>query len=424
MISGSREGRAPEPKLEMSDTSSVGFVADVVIIGAGPVGLSAALACRALDLRTIVVEGESENRLRPGSRALFLHHEPLAELATFEPGLDREIIDAGMLWPGRRYLYRGKEFYRRTFAPGRGKAHGTSLSQVETERILMRAVRARGIDVRWNTTVTNVRTDPDGVSVDIAGAQTLRARYAIACDGARSTTRKALGITMDGENLDSRWVIVDVGDITENALAPELVFHYEHPALDGLNVLLIPFKGGWRIDLQCKTQADLDRMGTPEGVRAWLPKIVDAAYADTVQWISTYRFNKLAAATFTDANRRVLLAGEAAHLFPPFGGRGLNSGVVDATRSARAIAQALVAPDRATARAIVDEVALDRRDAARFNMEAAAIGIAIMAPPTAWMKLRRTLAVAILPWSKRARYWLSLGPNGLVGGRPGKAGIY
>jgi 3-(3-hydroxy-phenyl)propionate hydroxylase len=283
----------------------------------------------------------------------------------------------------------------------------------------MRAVRARGIDVRWNTTVTNVRTDPDGVSVDIAGAQTLRARYAIACDGARSTTRKALGITMDGENLDSRWVIVDVGDITENALAPELVFHYEH-----LNVLLIPFKGGWRIDLQCKTQADLDRMGTPEGVRAWLPKIVDAAYADTVQWTSTYRFNKLAAATFTDANRRVLLAGEAAHLFPPFGGRGLNSGIVDATRSARAIAQALVAPDRETARAIVDEVALDRRDAARFNMEAAAIGIAIMAPPTAWMKLRRTLAVAILPWSKRARYWLSLGPNGLVGGRPGKVGIY
>jgi 3-(3-hydroxy-phenyl)propionate hydroxylase len=151
---------------------------------------------------------------------------------------------------------------------------------------------------------------------------------------------------------------------------------------------------------------------------------MDRKYADHIRWISTYRFNKLAAERFTDDERRVLLAGEAAHLFPPFGGRGLNSGIIDAVRSARAISQALVAASPADAKALIDEVALDRRDAALFNMEAAAIGVRIMAPTSLWLKLKRQFAVAAIPWSKRARYWLSLGPNGTVGGRPGKAGIY
>jgi 3-(3-hydroxy-phenyl)propionate hydroxylase len=399
-------------------------VPDVAVIGAGPVGLTAALACHGLGLRTLIVEAESEGRVRPGSRAIFLHREPLSELATFEPGIDEQILDAGMLWAGRRYYFRGREFYRRTFPPETSKAHGTSLSQADTERILMRAARARGIRFLWDTTVSGVRVDDDGVTLATDSGIEVRARYVIACDGARSVARKALGITMAGENLDSRWVIVDVGDIESGALPPELVFHYEHPAMNGLNVLLLPFRGGWRVDVQCKTQADIDRMGSPDGVREWIPKIMDARYADRIQWISTYRFYKLAAERFTDEKRRVLLAGEAAHLFPPFGGRGLNSGIVDATHAARAIAQALVAPSPAAARALIDEVATDRADAAIFNMEAAAIGVRIMAPDSLWTKLQREAAVAIMPWSKRARYWLSLGPNGIVGGRPGKAGIY
>lgn len=397
---------------------------DVAVIGGGPVGLTAALACRALGLKTVIVEADSASRVRQGSRALFLHREPLTELAQFEPGIDEQIVDAGMLWAGRRYYWRGREFYRRSFPPQAGKVHGTSLSQAETERILMRAVRGHGIPFLWDTTVRGLRVDDDGVTLETDGRPEVRARYVIACDGARSAARKALGIGMSGENLDSRWVIVDVGEIDDGALPPELVFHYQHPALDGLNVLLIPFRGGWRIDVQCKTQADIDRLGSAEGVRAWLPKIMNARYAEDIRWISTYRFNKLVAERFTDDKRRVVLAGEAAHLFPPFGGRGLNSGIIDAGHAAQAIAQALVAPTRAAAYASIDAVALDRHDAAKFNMEAAAIGVRIMAPDSLWTRLKRQAAVAVMPWSKRARYWLSLGPNGIVGGRPGKAGIY
>jgi 3-(3-hydroxy-phenyl)propionate hydroxylase len=400
---------------------SVDDIPDVAVVGAGPVGLTAAIAARARGLRTIVIEAESENRTRPGSRALFLHTEPLAELAKHAPGIDTKIYDAGMLWGGRRYFFRGKEFYRRTFPPASSRAHGSSLSQVETERILIDEVRAQRIPIRWNTSVTGVHVDDGGVTLETDANTTIRARYVIGCDGARSAIRKAVGIAMAGENLDSRWVIVDVGEIEKNALPPEMLFHYEHPALDGLNVLIIPFKGGWRIDVQCKTQADVDKLGSPEGVRAWIPRIMDAGYADTIRWISTYRFNKLTAERFTDDSRRVILAGEAAHLFPPFGGRGLNSGIMDAVGAVDAISRALVATTPAEAKAIIDEVATDRRDAARFNMEASAIGVRIMSPKTLAEKAKRRAAVAIMPWSKRARYWMSLGPNGTVGGRPGKA---
>jgi 3-(3-hydroxy-phenyl)propionate hydroxylase len=410
--------------LASSETLFGDRIADVAIVGAGPVGLTAALACRSLGLAPVVLEADAQDRIRPGSRAIFLHREPLGELDAVEPGIAARLIAAGMLWAGRRYYFRGKEFYSRSFAPESGKSHGTSLSQVDTERILMSAVRAHGIDVAWQAAVSGVRVVDDAVEIAVDGGRTLRARYVIAGDGARSVVRKALGIQMRGEILDSRWVIVDVGEVERDPLPPELIFHYEHPALDGLNVLLVPFKGGWRIDVQTRTQAALERMGSPDGVREWLPKLIDRRYAENIRWISTYRFNKLTAERFTDEARRILLAGEAAHLFPPFGGRGLNSGIVDAISAARAIARAHSVPDAAAARAAIDEVAIDRRDAARFNMEAAAIGVGIMAPNSPWRKIKRGVAVAALPWSKRARYWLSLGPNGIVGGRPGKAGIY
>jgi 3-(3-hydroxy-phenyl)propionate hydroxylase len=408
--------------LDVTIPDSSDDIADVAIVGAGPVGLTAAIAARAHGLRTIVIEAESEDRIRPGSRALFLHSAPLANLAKHAPGIDTKIYDAGMLWGGRRYFFRGKEFYRRTFSPESSRAHGSSLSQVETERILMDAVcEQSGEPILWNTSVTNLHVDDDGATLETNAGTSIRARYVIGCDGARSAIRKAVGIAMAGENLDSRWVIVDVGEIEKNALPPEMLFHYDHPGLDGLNVLIIPFKGGWRIDVQCKTQADVDKLGSPEGVRAWIPRIMDAGYADTIRWISTYRFNKLTAERFTDDSRRVIIAGEAAHLFPPFGGRGLNSGIMDAIGAVDAISRALVAKTPAEAHAIVDEVAIDRREAARFNMEASAIGVRIMSPKSFTEKLKRRAAIAIMPWSKRARYWMSLGPNGTVGGRPGKA---
>lgn len=76
--------------------------------------------------------------------------------------------------------------------------------------------------------------------------------------------------------------------------------------------MLVPFDGGWRIDLQLFDDDPTEYSGT-EGVRRWLPKVMDAKYADRITWVSTYQFLQVVAEDFTD--RRVVLVGEAAHLF-------------------------------------------------------------------------------------------------------------
>ena len=123
-------------------------------------------------------------------------------------------------------------------------------------------------------------------------------------------------------------------------MACERVFHYEHPAVDRRNVLLVPFAGGWRVDLQCREEDDPDEFSSPAGVRRWLPRVVDPRCADDVRWVSTYRFLQVLADRFTDEHHRVLLVGEAAHLFAPFGARGMNSGIADAASAAEAVATA------------------------------------------------------------------------------------
>src|SRR5207244_1739310 len=80
------------------------------------------------------------------------------------------------------------------------------------------------------------------------------------------------------------------------------------------------------------------------------------------------------ASSFADPHRRVLLVGEAAHLFPPFGARGMNSGIADAESAANAVAAALAVPGLASV--AVDEFAERRRAAATFNSQAAGAALA------------------------------------------------
>ena len=109
-------------------------------------------------------------------------------------------------------------------------------------------------------------------------------------------------------------------------------------------MLQVPFAGHWRVDLQCHAHDDPDAFSGPDGVRRWLPLVMPARYAERVTWVSTYVFRQAVADRFTDPARRVLLVGEAAHVFAPFGARGLNSGIPDAFIAARAVRAALCAP--------------------------------------------------------------------------------
>ncbi|MDG9708383.1 FAD-dependent monooxygenase [Streptomyces sp. DH10] len=386
----------------------------VFVVGAGPVGLSAALALRAHGLPAVLLEAEPEDRERPGSRALFVHRETLGLLEAMRPGLAAEITSYGRTWHTRRTLYRGREVYSRTFPPPSGPPPFTSLRQTDTERFLRAACAEAGVEFVWGARVTGVSTGETEVRLTGEDGQVWTGAFAIAADGARSTVRRELGIALEGTHGEGFHVVVDVADVPGAELPLERVFHYEHPGVGGRSVMRVPFTGGFQVDLQCRDDDRQEEFGTEEAVRRWLPSVVGDGYGERILWVSTYRFLRKVAASFTDPHRRVLLAGEAAHLFPPFGARGMNSGIADAAAAAEAIAGG-------TGEAVAGFAEV-RRAAALFNSAAAGAALDHLRPRRRTVRVRQRAAAALAPVLPWCGSWLEHAPYGPRHGAPAVAG--
>ncbi len=398
----------------MKNTEPQSTHSEVLVVGAGPVGLSVAQALRARGRAVTILEAEPEGRSRPGSRAIFVHQESLKLLEAFRPGLGQEIAAHGLVWPTKRTFWHGRQVFVRHYpAPApHSLPPFSSLPQVEIERYLLDGCKAAGVTFAWNTPVHGIETTENGVTASTEAGQTWTADYLIGADGARSTVRKALDIPMEGNRSKNSYIVVDVAEDPDHPMEVARVFHYGHPRIGQRNVLLVPFVGGWRIDLQCNDDDDPQAFSGTEGARQWLPQVVPAAYADRITWVSTYQFMQVLARDFTDAHNRVLLIGEAAHLFAPFGARGMNSGIADAAAAASAIDTALKAADPTEAQAAIKEFARIRRAAAEYNRDAAAQALAHLQKQSRIMEVRRSLAALIAPYWKRAGFWLDSGPYG------------
>jgi 3-(3-hydroxy-phenyl)propionate hydroxylase len=399
----------------------------VLVVGAGPVGLAAALVLRGQDLDVTVLEADPEHRTRTGSRAIFVHRESLLLLEQASPGLGWQIASYGLVWSTKRTFWGDRQVYERTYQPPDPAVlpHSTNLPQVETERLLLDACRSAGVEIVWDSEVAAVASEPDGVRVTTRAGREWAAPYVVAADGGRSSIRRLLGISMEGGQSENSFVIVDVADVETAPRRPERVFYYRHPAVGGRNVLLVPFSGGWRADLQCRPDDDPDQFSDRQGVRQWIAQVLPAPYADRITWVSTYRFLQVVAERFADPNRRVLLVGEAAHLFAPFGARGMNSGFADATAAATAIRLAMDATDRGAATAAVDAFVATRRAAARYNRDAAQLALRHMQGRDPRVRVKRAAAAIVARTGQRAGAWLDSAPYGpRAGAGGGTSGTY
>lgn len=421
MTSGSSADSTPGTDSGRSGAADTRHRRDVLVVGAGPVGLATALALRAKGLAATVLEAGAEGRARPGSRAIYVHRETLEQLEAIRPGLGWQIASRGLVWGAKRTTWRGREVFARNYPPPDPSVLPpfASLAQVETEAMLAEAAKQAGAEMVWDSTVSGVKADAGGVELTTEEGSTWSAGYVIAADGAHSSVRASLGIAMEGSRSESSFVIVDVEEVPDNPLPLERVFHYNHPSVEGRNLLTVPFAGGWRVDLQCREDDDAEAMSDPEGVRRWMRQVLPPGYAERVGWVSTYRFLQVVAKELTDASGRVLLVGEAAHLFSPFGARGMNSGVVDAVAAAEAVSRAGGAAAGAGAGGATDpiaEFARTRMEAALYNRAAASASLTHMQGDGAVMQVKRRLAAALALYGQRAGSWLDSAPYGPRGG--------
>ena len=347
----------------------------VVVVGAGPVGLTCAIDLARQGIPVVVLD--DDDTLSTGSRAICFAKRTLEIWDRLDCG-DR-MVDKGVSWNVGKVFFRDELVYRFDLLeePGHRRPAFINLQQYYVEGFLFeRASAEPNIELRWKNRVVGLQQDGARALLTIEtpdGAYGLACDYVIACDGSRSPMRGLLGLKSEGHSFRDRFLIADVKMTPETAarFAAERWFWFDPPFHRGQSVLLHRQPDDvWRIDFQLGWDADPVAEREPERVaarvRALLAQGDDEAAADvdfSFEWMSVYTFACLRMERFRHG--RVLFAGDAAHGVSPFGARGANSGVQDADNLAwkmRLVLQGL-APDR-----LLDSYDDERVDAADENI--------------------------------------------------------
>lgn len=376
----------------------------------------------------LVIERRGPDSPRPGSRAAYLHGLTLRHFEAISPGLGRRVADAGIMWHTKRTLWRGRDIYCQTYPTPDPEdlPPFTSLPQTRTEDIMLEACIAAGVEFEWDCNIVNITSDTSGVLATDSRGYRWEADYVLGADGARSAVRSAIGVSLEGPRTNHEFVVVDLAHTPEADTPTERVFHYQNPRLGGRNTLAVPFAGGWRVDLSLNSDDDASTFTTPEGLSDWIPKVMSREYVDRVTWVSTYRFAQQTATALTDTHRRVLLCGEAAHLFAPFGARGMNSSVPDSISAVSAVELALEhGPRTPRAHAAIELFERERLDAARYNRACADLALQHMTGASRAIRVKQRIAASVAIWGRKTGKWLDSAPYGPpLAARRGKAAAY
>lgn len=325
MSSSTRESQADSHRNAAADAHAV------LIAGGGPTGLMLAAELALAGVDVAIVERRASQKL-DGSRAGGLQSRTLETLD--QRGVVDRFLSQGQLHPAVHFhvpLDIGDLPTRHNYVLGLWQGH--------TERILAEWVGELGVPIYRGLEATGFAQDDTGVDVALSDGRSLRAEYLVGCDGGRSLIRKAAGIGFPGSDATTSWLIAEVETVQE----PKWGFHEDasgkHAIGRGDNpgqarIVLTERQVGAATEptLEDVSEALIAAYGTDFGVR-------------NPTWISRFTDMTRQAAAYRD--RRVLLAGDAAHVHPPLGGQGLNIGVQDAANLGWKLAQVIkrISPD-------------------------------------------------------------------------------
>jgi 2-polyprenyl-6-methoxyphenol hydroxylase-like FAD-dependent oxidoreductase len=377
----------------------------VAIVGAGPVGMTAALFLARHGLPSIVLEAEGR-ALGEGSRSICVQKDVLDLFDRL--GCGQAMADRGVSWTLGRTYFRDVELFQIRFSEVGRDAFPpfVNLPQAMLEEYLHERVSAQPlIDLRWSHRVESVTQDAESVRLEAAtpeGPVEVQAPYAIGCDGPRSAMRRLLGVEFPGKSFDDSFLIVDVR--ADLPFANERRFFFDPPFNPGRQVLVHPQPDGvWRIDWQLPAGVDVEQERATGKLDRRIREVVGEVDYE-IMWLSTYRFHQRVAASFRVG--RAFLAGDAAHLMSPFGARGLNSGVADAENLAWKLWLVLAGTAPAE---LLDTYELERRAAAEENIAITGATMRFMVPATRLHRLVRNAVLRASPRLPRLRRLVNSG---------------
>ncbi|SHF07481.1 3-(3-hydroxy-phenyl)propionate hydroxylase [Ruegeria intermedia] len=304
----------------------------VIVIGAGPVGLAAAIDLAQQGVEVVVLD--DNDKVSFGSRAICFAQRTL-EIAD-RLGCARPMVDKGVQWNTGKVFFDDRKVYEFNLQPDEGYAHPAfiNLQQYYFELFMVervRALQAQGapIEIRGRNKVEAIGTHDDHVKLEVEtpeGSYTVEADWLIACDGANSPTRRMLGLDFVGRVFEDNFLIADV--IMEADFPSERWFWFDPPFNRGQSALLHKQPDNvWRIDLQLGWDIDKEREKRPENVIPRLKAMLGEDVQFELEWVSIYTFQCRRMEKFRHG--RVLFAGDSAHQVSPFGARGANSGLQD-----------------------------------------------------------------------------------------------
>lgn len=383
------------PKFEApTDRTRLSRRTPVAIVGAGPVGLTAALTLAKYKIASVVLERKST--FNDGSRAICIARSSFNILSSI--GAVVPFLEKSLGWKTGRTFYRGQQILEFDMPDSLDERFRPmyNLQQQYIEKFLWEIAEASDwIDLRWQSEVTAVSQSQDEAILSVTDSKDsydLPAGWVLAADGAHSPLRRMLGLRLKGENYEGRYVIADVRMKHNYPTIRRALF--DPDCRPGGTVLIHRQPDDiWRIDYQLRDWESEEEATREDVVRRSVAGVLaEVGHEDDwdLEWWSIYSANTLALDDYRSG--LIFFIGDSAHIVPIFGVRGLNNGLADAHNISWKLAWLI--NGRAEEK-ILESYTPERRGATLDVFENATKSTRFMTPPTAGWRTLRDAALSL-----------------------------